>query len=193
MLTLNNLESVGLLFARGGRLAGGAAAPASVIDWARLKRAFGAINNDVDSSTPDDIAYVTSGYAPIFARVVEWVANGEWAARQEALKLLPGPQIVRSIKRKQPTAAAAKASGAAAAAKQASAGRRKKVMMVLAIGGLTCVAIVRRRTILRSYMRAPLRPRNTSTLTASSPTLSSSLLIRLLQLHGDRGDTPHCE
>ena len=64
-----------MLFARGGRLAGGAVAPASVIDWARLKRAFGAINNDVDSNSPDDIAYVTSGYAPTFARVVEWVCR----------------------------------------------------------------------------------------------------------------------
>jgi hypothetical protein len=142
LLTLNNLEAVGLLFARGGKLAGGAAAPTSTIDWARVKRGFGAINNDVDSATPDDIAYVTSGYAPIFARIVEWVAKGEWAARQDALKLLPGPHIVRSMRKSAAAQAAAKVaatSGAASGLKEVR--KKRRTMMVLALGGLSYMEI----------------------------------------------------
>ena len=47
----------------------------------------------MNMSSPDDIAYVTAGFAPILARVVETLGGASWGsgAFAETLKLLPGP------------------------------------------------------------------------------------------------------
>jgi hypothetical protein len=44
-------------------------------------------------SSPDDIAYVTAGFAPILARVVQALGGPNWGSGSftETLKLLPGP------------------------------------------------------------------------------------------------------
>lgn len=45
---------------------------------------------------PDDISYVAAGYAPLLARMVQFLGSGNSglvASTIEALKLLPGPYL----------------------------------------------------------------------------------------------------
>ena len=46
-------------------------------------------------SSPDDIAYVTAGFAPILVRLVQAIGGTQWTSGSfgEALKLLPGPLL----------------------------------------------------------------------------------------------------
>jgi hypothetical protein len=46
-------------------------------------------------TSPDDIAYVTAGFAPILVRIVQAMGAAHWAAGAvgESLKLLPGPLL----------------------------------------------------------------------------------------------------
>jgi hypothetical protein len=53
------------------------------------------INENVNMSSPDDIAYVTAGFAPILVRLVQAMGGADWSsgAFGETLKLLPGPLL----------------------------------------------------------------------------------------------------
>eukprot|EP00635_Sarcinochrysidales_sp_CCMP3193_P004806 CAMPEP_0118898104 /NCGR_PEP_ID=MMETSP1166-20130328/5229_1 /TAXON_ID=1104430 /ORGANISM="Chrysoreinhardia sp, Strain CCMP3193" /LENGTH=812 /DNA_ID=CAMNT_0006837187 /DNA_START=39 /DNA_END=2474 /DNA_ORIENTATION=- len=62
--------------------------------FANLRRQLRLIVDDVDPHQPRDAAYVSSGYAPLSARLVEFTANSNsWAAVGPALANLPGPAM----------------------------------------------------------------------------------------------------
>merc|ERR1740130_1794636 len=65
----------------------------SLYRWASVRSKFKLIVDGVKTEAPDDIAYVTSGYAPLSARVVQMAMDGEWKRNAELLRLLPGPQL----------------------------------------------------------------------------------------------------
>ena len=46
--------------------------------WPSVRSKFKLILNGVNTETPDDVAYVTSGYAPISARIVQMAMANEW-------------------------------------------------------------------------------------------------------------------
>ncbi|CAM9699279.1 unnamed protein product [Pylaiella littoralis] len=87
LYTLNNLESVGLLKKREKGWVGTADAASP---WPSLRRALRLVNDAVDVRSPDDIAYVSSGYAPLSVRLVQASVRPGWTTAGEALKLLPG-------------------------------------------------------------------------------------------------------
>ena len=66
----------------------------SAEQWTALRRALRLIRDNVDVQRMDDVAYVSSGYAPMTARLVELAASsgGGWAssASSDVLRLLPG-------------------------------------------------------------------------------------------------------
>jgi hypothetical protein len=84
LFTLNTLERLGMLRRK----------ETSWVDtaspWDAIRKAMRLIKEDVDVMNPDDIAYVTSGYAPLSCRLVEAAMRpGGWSS--EAVKLVPGP------------------------------------------------------------------------------------------------------
>lgn len=56
---------------------------------------FSLINDNVNMASPDDIAYVTAGFAPILVRLVQAIGGSKWTSGSfgESLKLLPGPLL----------------------------------------------------------------------------------------------------
>eukprot|EP00904_Undaria_pinnatifida_P008208 jgi/Undpi1/4517/HiC_scaffold_18.g07871.m1 len=90
LFALNNLEAVGLLKKREKGWVGSVE---SGSPWPSLRRALRLVNDSVDVRAPDDIAYVSSGYAPLSVRMVQACVRPGWAAAAETLKLMPGPCV----------------------------------------------------------------------------------------------------
>merc|ERR1711957_457105 len=57
-----------------------------------IRKQFVLINADVDPLDPNDVSFVSSGHAPISARIVQTAIKG-WGGKEEALKYLPGRGI----------------------------------------------------------------------------------------------------
>jgi len=83
LFVLQNLEKVGLLRKRESVWMETAA------PFVTLRRQFDLIHADVDTVRPDDVAYVSSGYAPITVRLIEASMHG-FKGKEEALRELPG-------------------------------------------------------------------------------------------------------
>ena len=68
----------------------------------KLRLIFNDVKCDAD---PDDIAYVTSGYAPLSVRVAELALRGEWASgwlvpgTHSLLSLAPSPGAISPFSR----------------------------------------------------------------------------------------------
>mmetsp|Transcript_15294 Transcript_15294/g.35148 ORF Transcript_15294/g.35148 Transcript_15294/m.35148 type:complete len:171 (+) Transcript_15294:296-808(+) len=84
IFVLNNLEKAGLLRRR---------------DWMDTTTAFNGlrrslilINAEVDPVDPDDVSYVSSGYAPMSVRLVQTAVKG-WKGKDEILRDLPGKVV----------------------------------------------------------------------------------------------------
>ncbi|KAF2754302.1 putative vacuolar sorting protein [Pseudovirgaria hyperparasitica] len=74
ILTLSALEKIGLLTVRGGPLGGGASAkPGSTTNFNTARKHLKLIVDEVNESTPEDVAYVYSGYAPLSVRLVQCI------------------------------------------------------------------------------------------------------------------------
>lgn len=88
LLTLSNLEKMGLFYARaGGGLVGAAAGPVGkVTNYNAVRRNLHLIVDEVNESEPDDIAYVFSGYAPLSVRLVQCILQKQYLASLSAPK-----------------------------------------------------------------------------------------------------------
>jgi hypothetical protein len=139
LLTLNNLDRVGLFCQRGSpNISLGS-------NWATVRSKLKLIFNDVKcDNEPDDISYVTSGYAPLSARVVQLAISGQWQRNQATLKLLPGPQV----EVRQETPDQGQSAGGNIINDQTGTARRK-VVLVFAVGGLTFMEVAALRHIAR--------------------------------------------
>ncbi|KAG6407571.1 hypothetical protein SASPL_130563 [Salvia splendens] len=90
--TLDSLEKAGLLRKQDSRG-----------NWLTIKRALQLLVEDTDTTNPNDISYVFSGYAPLSIRLVQHAIRSGWLhlsmssfprrSLEEILKLLPGPQL----------------------------------------------------------------------------------------------------
>ncbi|KAG7634450.1 Sec1-like protein [Arabidopsis suecica] len=82
VVTLNNLEKAGLLKKQEFKS-----------NWLTVKRTLKLIVEDTDTSRPNDIAYVYSGYAPLSIRLIQQAIHSGWRPMEDILKLLPGPHL----------------------------------------------------------------------------------------------------
>jgi hypothetical protein len=87
--TLLSLNALGLLTR---------ASSSTKSPFAIARKALRLIVDDVDESSPDDIAYVYSGYAPLSARLVQGALgrNGSflgWKSIEDVVKSLPGKTV----------------------------------------------------------------------------------------------------
>jgi hypothetical protein len=83
LFVLNDLEKAGFLRKRETFFIDSMATP-----YSTLRKALNLINPDIDPSNPEDVAYVSSGYAPITVRWVEAAMRG-YSGLDEAMKELP--------------------------------------------------------------------------------------------------------
>jgi len=86
LFLLQNLEKLGLLKKRESMWMETAS------PFTTIRKQFVLINAEVDPIDPNDVSFVSSGYAPISARIVQTAIKG-WAGKEEALKYLPGRGI----------------------------------------------------------------------------------------------------
>ena len=84
---LQNLESIGLL-----RKKDTLWDTASSSGYSIFRKQLQLIQPDVDPLNPDDVSYVSSGYAPISARIIQTAMKG-WSGKEDTLKELPGRGI----------------------------------------------------------------------------------------------------
>ncbi len=147
IFALNALEKIGMLRRRE------MAWMDSTSSWTTIRKALGLINENIDVHAPDDISYVSSGYAPLSVRLVEVAAKQGWASQSAALQLLPRPviefvqdaepsELSHALQQgaRAPLKARDSAAGGGASAPESPAAK-KKVMMVYFIGGVTWMEI----------------------------------------------------
>jgi len=61
--------------------------------WASLRRLLRLVKENVNTQVPDDIAYVSSGYAPLSVRLLQLIQKPGWASCSDVFKFLPGPTL----------------------------------------------------------------------------------------------------
>ena len=103
LFALGNMEQVGLLRKADSQLSnvvfgsigsgGFSSSGGTGASWASLRRLLRLVKENVNTSVPDDIAYVSSGYAPLSVRLLQLSQKPGWAACPEIFKLLPGPTL----------------------------------------------------------------------------------------------------
>ena len=82
LFLLQNLEKMGMLKKRETFFD-------TTSSFATIRKQLALIQADVDPSDPDDISYVSSGYAPISVRIVQTAVKG-WSGKEDVLRELPG-------------------------------------------------------------------------------------------------------
>jgi hypothetical protein len=144
--TLGALEQAGLL------QKGGIGWVDSGSSWAALRKALRLINDSIDASDPDDIAYVSSGYAPLSVRLVQEASRGRWGQAADVVKHLNGPtmQVLQRSDGPETLAEALKRSNAGEDTISGNGGARdKKVMLVFYTGGVCFMEIAALRFLSR--------------------------------------------
>ncbi len=156
LFVIHNLEKAGLLSRREG-LWMDTASP-----FNNLRKSLILINAEVDTVEPDDISYVSSGYAPLSLRLIQTAMKG-WIGREDMLKegvgrLIdvtqqnPPEDLAEALKR--PVACSlgqlAKSASAATAASanlgdsaSSSSNAKKPVLLVFYVGGVTYMELCR--------------------------------------------------
>ncbi|KAF8403110.1 hypothetical protein HHK36_011204 [Tetracentron sinense] len=129
MATLNNLEKAGLLKKQ-----------ESKSNWLTIKRALQLVVEDTDTTNPNDIDYVFSGYAPLSIRLVQHAVRSGWRPIEEILKLLPGPHLELKRGGYSGSPSFDTLPGASANMDKVADGRRSLVLVVF-IGGVTFAEI----------------------------------------------------
>ena len=70
----------------------------SVVDtstniWNAIRKPLRLINDSINMARPDDIAYITSGYAPLSVRIMQFICSFQSVQTFPELKQIPGPYI----------------------------------------------------------------------------------------------------
>jgi len=159
LFVLQNMEKLGLLKKRESMWMETAS------PFTTIRKQFVLINADVDPLDPNDVSFVSSGYAPISARIIQTAIKG-WAGKEEALKHLPGRGIdiqqryppedfASALKRearpslgvlgKKLAADAAAAAAAGGGGLGDDTGENKPVLLVYFVGGVTYMEIAAMR------------------------------------------------
>jgi hypothetical protein len=136
LFVLNNMEKTGLFRRRETTWM-----DTQSSSFSNLRRLLVLINAEVDTVNPDDSSYVSSGYAPLTARLVQAASSG-WMGKEEALRELPGRlvDVVQSDPPEELSTAMKRNPGGNLGA-LSKAGKQKPVWMVYFVGGVTFMEI----------------------------------------------------
>jgi hypothetical protein len=144
LFVLNNLEKAGLVRRREWM--------DSATGFNSIRKAMILINAEVDPIDPDDVSYVSSGYAPLSVRLLQTAMKG-WQGKEETLKELPG-RLVDVTQQYPPqdfaTAVKSKPSQSLGALAQSKKEDTKKpTMLMVYVGGVTYMEIAALRFLSR--------------------------------------------
>ena len=128
LLTLNNLEKVGLI-----RLSGGYGNKNYNI-W---KKTLKLTADNINEMNPTDIQYVHSGYAPISVRLAQYLDHPGWRAISDLLNTLPEP-IIEEIQQIPVGLRKRRNSGSST---QSGVIEDQKLILVFFLGGVTFTEI----------------------------------------------------
>ena len=107
--------------------------------WNALRKNLSLIQEDVDVQDPDDISYVSSGYAPLSVRLIQSVVNAMPGTRSDALKGIA--RVVELSQEINDNASYEEAikRGAGSNAREVGLDKegKKPVMLVYYVGGIT--------------------------------------------------------
>lgn len=173
VLLWQNLEQTGLLRRREGLWLDSAS------PFHTMRRSLILINAEVDTmQDPDDISYVTSGYAPLSVRLLQTAVKQGWGGRDEVLRELPG-RLVDVIQTRPPQdlATALKTRPATVTLAEgvvATTNKTKPVLLVVYVGGVTYSELAS----LRFLSKRPTFPYSIICLTTK--VINGSTLIQSL-------------
>jgi hypothetical protein len=137
LFVLNDLEKVGLIRRRDTLWMD------TTSSFNTLRKSLILINAEVDTVDPDDISYVSSGYAPLTVRLVQSAVQG-WSGKEDIVKELQGRLIdVTQYHPPQDLATAMKRTAVGSLGKLAKdvGGSRKPTLVVYYLGGITFMEI----------------------------------------------------
>jgi vacuolar protein sorting-associated protein 33A len=139
---LVNLEKAGLLRRKEAFL--GMEKPSV---FSKLKESLVLINAEVNTIEPDDISYISSGYAPLTVRLLQSAATGWKNGRDEILRELPGrffdiiqqypPEDLGTTMKRPVSTGSSYGSLLPLTLPGHEAGKRKPVLIVVYLGGVT--------------------------------------------------------
>ena len=132
MFTLDNLERMGYL------------GHSPYWEWKSLTRNFSLCADEVEVYNPTNMAYVTSGYAPLSCRIVESMIRMGWSETANAVRAIPGPAVDTTQSKKN--------IGGGIEQKNASHANdtenpKRKVLLVCVLGGITHMEIAALRLL----------------------------------------------
>jgi hypothetical protein len=145
LFVLTHLERAGLLKRREGIF--GVMEKAS--PYNKLRDHLALIHAEVDTVEPDDISYVSSGYAPLTVRLIQYAAGGWSGGRDDILREIPGrfidvlqpypPEDLETTRKRPVTTGTTYGSLAVVPPPivVARETKRKPVLMVMYLGGVT--------------------------------------------------------
>lgn len=145
---LNNLEKSGLLRRRETLWMDSASS------FSTLRKAMILINAEVDTVNPDDVSYVSSGYAPLTVRLVQLAIQG-WVGKEETLRELPGRLV--DVQQEHPPrdfASALRESRPNASLGAIAKEEKRPTLMVVFVGGVTYMELA----ALRFLSKRPTFP-----------------------------------
>eukprot|EP00550_Attheya_septentrionalis_P005748 CAMPEP_0198283006 /NCGR_PEP_ID=MMETSP1449-20131203/2702_1 /TAXON_ID=420275 /ORGANISM="Attheya septentrionalis, Strain CCMP2084" /LENGTH=861 /DNA_ID=CAMNT_0043979461 /DNA_START=78 /DNA_END=2663 /DNA_ORIENTATION=- len=148
LFVLNNMEKTGLFRRRETTWM-----DTQSSSFSNLRRLLVLINAEVDTVNPDDSSYVSSGYAPLTARLVQAASSG-WMGKEEALRELPGRLVdVAQSDPPEELSTAMKRNPGGNLGALSKPGKQKPVLMVYFVGGVTFMEIAALRFLskLESY------------------------------------------
>lgn len=148
LFVLNNLEKSGLLRRRETLWMDSASS------FPTLRKAMILINAEVDTVNPDDVSYVSSGYAPLTVRLVQLAIQG-WAGKEETLRELPGRLV--DVQQEYPPRdfeSALKESRPSLSLGAIAKEEKKPTLMVVFVGGVTYMELA----ALRFLSKRPTFP-----------------------------------
>ena len=171
LFVLQNLEKVGLIRRR-ETLWIDSASPFNT-----LRRSLILINAEVNTVEPDDVSYVSSGYAPVSVRLVQSAIQG-WKGKEDSvLKELPG-RLVDITQYSPPedlsTSVKRPAGPSLGALAKERRGSRKPTLIVFYVGGVTHMEIA----ALRFLSKRPSFPYHIICITTK--VINGSTLLRSL-------------
>ena len=144
-----------------------------------LRKSLILINAEVNTVEPDDVSYVSSGYAPLSVRLVQSAVQG-WRNKEDSvLKELPG-RLVDITQYNPPedlTAAVKRPQGpslGALAAETGGTSAKKPTLIVMYVGGVTHMEIA----ALRFLSKRPTFPYHIICVTTK--VINGSTLLRSL-------------
>jgi len=135
LFVLNSLEKAGLLRRRETLWMDSASS------FNTLRKAMILINAEVDTVNPDDVSYVSSGYAPLTVRLVQLAIQG-WAGKEETLRELPGRLV--DIEQKHPPedlASALKGPRPSQSLGAIAQEEKRRTLIIVFVGGVTYMEI----------------------------------------------------